>query len=133
MNIESEQEMLALGANFAKKAPHIIELVGDVGAGKTTFVRGLAKGLGIKESVTSPSFTISKSYAIPSREGRLIHYDFYRLSDPGLMSEDLEENLSNPANIIVIEWGESVEKLLPDDRIVVKIEYNNDGSRTVNI
>lgn len=125
--------MLALGANFAKKAPRIIELVGDVGAGKTTFVRGLAKGLGIKESITSPSFTISKSYAIPGSEGRLIHYDFYRLSDPGLMSEDLEENLSNPANVIVIEWGESVEKLLPDDRIVVRIEYNNDGSRTVNI
>ena len=81
MKINSEQEMLAFGKSFATKAS-IIELIGDVGAGKTTFVRGLADGLGIKESVTSPSFTISKSYAIPSRKGRLIHYDFYRLPDP---------------------------------------------------
>ena len=57
--------MIELGASIAKDlhAPKVIELVGDVGAGKTTFVRGLAEGLGVKEPVTSPSFTISKSYA----------------------------------------------------------------------
>ena len=78
MNISSEQEMMEFGRGFAKKItkPAIIELVGDVGAGKTTFVRGLAEGLGIKEPITSPSFTISKSYALPGG-GRLIHYDFY--------------------------------------------------------
>lgn len=132
MKIDSEQEMLKFGQDFAKKvkAPIVIELVGDVGAGKTTFVRGLAEGLGVGEPVTSPSFTISKAYALPSG-GNLIHYDFYRLRDPGIMSEDLVENLVDLDNIIVIEWGESVAGVLPDDRMKINIRYNDDGSRTV--
>ena len=111
--------------------PIVIELLGDVGTGKTTFTRGLAEGLGIKEPITSPSFTISKSYALPSSKGRLIHYDFYRLSDPGLMLDDLRENLENPENIIVIEWGESATNILPENRIKIEIKYNNDNSREV--
>ena len=101
MKINSEQEMLRLGEAMARDVSGVIELVGDVGTGKTTFVRGLAKGLGVKESVTSPSFTISKAYACPN-ERTLVHYDFYRLNDPGLLTEDLEENLKNPNNIVVI-------------------------------
>lgn len=104
----------------------VIELIGDVGTGKTTFTRGLALGLGIKEPVTSPSFTISKQYALPNA-GRLIHYDFYRLPDPGLMSEDLAENLQDPNNIIVIEWGESVTSLLPKNHHTIKISYTDNG------
>ena len=132
MIINSEQEMLDFGANFAKSLnSQVIELLGDVGAGKTTFTRGLAKGLGIKEPITSPSFTISKSYALPNSNGRLVHYDFYRLPDPGLMLDDLRENLENSENIIVIEWGESVENILPENRTQIKIKYNNDNSREV--
>ncbi len=131
MKINSEQEMLDVGENFADRAK-VIELVGDVGAGKTTFVRGLAKGLGIEEPVTSPSFTISKSYALKNG-GFLVHYDFYRLQDPGIMTEDLQENLSNPKNVIVIEWGESVKNLLPKKRTKIEIKYNEDGSREVII
>lgn len=111
----------------------VIELIGDVGAGKTTFVRGLAKGLGIKSPITSPSFTISKSYALPNNKGHLIHYDFYRLSDPGLMIEDLTENLQNPSNIIVIEWGKSIVDFLPDDRITIRINYSENNTREVTI
>ena len=110
----------------------VIELLGDVGAGKTTFVRGLAQDLGIKDPVNTPSFTISKSYALPGG-GNLIHYDFYRLQDPGLMSEDLQENLQNPHNIIVIEWGASIENLLPADHFTIKIDYNNDNTRSITI
>jgi tRNA threonylcarbamoyladenosine biosynthesis protein TsaE len=133
MIIYSEQEMLDFGKKFAKQVntPTVIELIGDVGAGKTTFVRGLATGLDITEPITSPSFTISKSYALPNNKGRLVHYDFYRLSDPGLMSNDLADNLANPHNIIVIEWGESVENILPENRTQIKIKYNNDNSREV--
>ncbi|MBO7131763.1 tRNA (adenosine(37)-N6)-threonylcarbamoyltransferase complex ATPase subunit type 1 TsaE [Candidatus Saccharibacteria bacterium] len=120
MKIKSEQEMLDFGESFAGKA-NVIELIGDVGAGKTTFVRGLAKGLGIKEPVTSPSFTISKSYALKDG-GFLVHYDFYRLSDPGLMAEDLQENLANPKNVIVIEWGESIKDLLPKNHTIIEIK-----------
>ena len=130
MKIASEQEMLQFGRDFAKKAPRVIELIGDVGAGKTTFTRGLAEGLNIKESITSPSFTISKSYALENG-GRLIHYDFYRLPDPGLMIDDLEENLQDPKNIIVVEWGGSVQEILPNDHIKIEIKYNEDNSREV--
>ena len=129
MIIHSEQEMLEFGRTFASKAK-VIELIGDVGAGKTTFVRGLAKGLGIKEPITSPSFTISKTYALPTG-GHFIHYDFYRLSDPGLMTKDLADNLSNPQNIIVVEWGESVNDILPENRTIINIKYNEDSTREV--
>lgn len=129
MIIHSEQEMLDFGQKFAGQAK-VIELIGDVGAGKTTFVRGLAKGLGILEPVTSPSFTISKSYALPTG-GRLIHYDFYRLDDPGLMSADLEENLINPDNIIVIEWSNAVSNILPQNRTIIRFNKNNDDSRNI--
>ena len=106
----------------------MIELIGDVGVGKTTLVRGIAKGLEIKEPITSPSFTISKAYACP--DGRtLIHYDFYRLNDPGLMAEDLEENLKDENNIVIIEWSDSVKDILPKNHIIINIKYNDDGSR----
>ncbi|MBR2753848.1 tRNA (adenosine(37)-N6)-threonylcarbamoyltransferase complex ATPase subunit type 1 TsaE [Candidatus Saccharibacteria bacterium] len=131
MIINSEQEMQNFGKEFANTInnapkPVVIELIGDVGAGKTTFTRGLAEGLGIKEAITSPSFTISKQYALP-RKGNLIHYDFYRLPDPGLMVEDLSEKLQNPNNIIVIEWGESISNLLPTNHITVNIKYTDAG------
>ena len=102
-HIASESEMLAFGAEFARSLTHFpvtIELIGDVGAGKTTFTRGLARGLGIKSEVTSPSFTISKSYAFKDQSGTprtLTHYDFYRLQDPGLMQDDLANPSPHPA------------------------------------
>lgn len=130
MKIASEKEMLDLGKQFAKKCPQVIELIGDVGAGKTTFTRGLAAGLGITEPITSPSFTISKSYALKNG-GRLIHYDFYRLPDPGLMLDDLQENLQDPNNIIIVEWGESITDILPENRTKITIKYTNDDSREV--
>ena len=129
MIIKSEQEMLEFGKNFADNfvknnsdKPSVIELIGDVGAGKTTFTRGLAQGLGAKNEVTSPSFTISKSYALPNGK-TLTHYDFYRLQDPGLMSEDLAENLidqirlssSNGAILSPIS-SQTLELLLPSKR-----------------
>ena len=132
MIINSEQAMLDFGADFAKSLNNqVIELLGDIGAGKTTFTRGLAQGLGIKEPITSPSFTISKSYALPNSNGRLIHYDFYRLPDPGLMLDDLQENLNNPENVIIVEWGESVANILPENRTKIEIKYNDDNSREV--
>ena len=125
--------MLEFGRNYAKKikAPKVIELVGDVGAGKTTFVRGLAEGLGVKEPITSPSFTISKEYAF--NDGILIHYDFYRLEDPGLMMGDLEEAMMDEKAIIVVEWADSVENILPADRDRIEIKYLDDGGREIKI
>ena len=142
MKVNSEAEMLALGRSYGEKiakqhnfadTPLVIELLGDVGTGKTTFTRGLAQGLGITEPITSPSFTISKSYAFKAKDGTpktLTHYDFYRLDDPGLMADDLAEKLT-PDNLIVIEWGASVANILPPHHNTIQIIYNNDDSREV--
>lgn len=133
--------MLELGKKFAQnlKLPCVIELIGDVGAGKTTFTRGLAQGLGIDEAITSPTFVLSKRYCIPPSadhnegSGILVHYDFYRLPDPGIMSEELAETIVEPNSLVVVEWAESVSSLLPEDTIQVKIELEDDGSRLVEI
>ena len=132
MKIKSEQEMIEKGKAFAEYANGVIELVGDVGAGKTTFVRGLAEGLGVEELVTSPSFTISKAYACSDGK-TLVHYDFYRLGDPGIMAEDLAENLKIPNNIVIIEWSDSVKDILPKKHTIINIKYNDDGSRELEI
>ena len=138
MKITSEKDMLTFGNNFAQKiipsqsTATVIELIGDVGAGKTTFTRGLAKGLGVLDTVTSPSFTISKSYDLPDG-GKLIHYDFYRLPDPGIMLDDLSENLQDPQNIIIIEWGESTTDFLPTNRTIIHINYSNDNTREIKL
>ncbi len=129
--------MIEFGRQFATRlnadasVAHVIELVGDVGAGKTTFVRGLAEGLGVKEAITSPSFTISKEYAFPG--GVLIHYDFYRLQDPGLMIGDLEEAIMDPSAVVVVEWADSVAGVLPENRIRIEIKYLEDGGREINL
>ncbi len=139
MIIANEKELIDFGRkigeqikkDFAKNPRTVvIELVGDVGAGKTTFTRGLAEGLGIKEPITSPSFTICKKYALPVR-GILAHYDFYRLDDPGIMSEELMETIAEPHNVAVIEWGKSVEDILPPDHVVFQIKMMDDGTRQI--
>lgn len=124
---------MEFGRETAKRltVPVTIELVGDVGTGKTTFTRGLAEGLGVKEAVTSPSFTISKMYALPNG-GKLVHYDFYRLSEPGIMVDDLSENLNDEKNVVVIEWGDSVAELLPEGHMKIVFEYS-DGGREVKV
>lgn len=132
--IQGEEEMRALGAEVAQNLvrPAVLELVGDVGVGKTTFTQGLAQELGVQEPLTSPSFTISKRYALPEG-GELVHYDFYRLADPGIMRDELAETLANPTNVVVIEWGEEVSELLPDDKIRLEFRLTADGDREVKI
>lgn len=131
MKITSEAEMLEFGRDFAKKLqlPAVIELIGDVGAGKTTFTRGLATGLGVTGPVTSPSFTISKRYAFPG--GELVHYDFYRLDDPGIMRDELDETLNEPSSVVVVEWGGDVADLLPKSKHRLEIQLNANGDRIV--
>lgn len=138
MKINSEAEMLKFGQDFAKQLtlPVVIELVGDVGAGKTTFTRGLAEGLGVQEPVTSPSFTISRRYAFPRQgttDGELVHYDFYRLGDPGIMRDELSETITTPNTVTVVEWGGGVADLLPAEKYHLDITLNEDGSRTVTV
>jgi tRNA threonylcarbamoyladenosine biosynthesis protein TsaE len=110
----------------------VIELIGDVGAGKTTLTKGIALGLGVSENVQSPSFTISQVYE--ARDNlTLSHYDFYRLNDAGIMSEDLGEKMGQPDNVTVIEWATIVSGILPTDRITISIKPLSDTSRELTI
>lgn len=131
--IKNEAEMIKFGEDFAKNLtfPAVIELIGDVGAGKTTFTRGLAKGLGVSEPITSPSFTLSKRYNFPG--GELVHYDFYRLNDPGIMRDEIAETLSAPNTVTVVEWGGDVADLLPKTKHRLEITLREDGSREVKL
>ena len=136
MNFASEQEMLEFGKKIGREleSPAVIELIGDVGAGKTTLARGIAEGLGVAEPVTSPSFTIVKRYSFLNKNNQeryLAHYDFYRLPDPGIMSEDLSESISDENTITLVEWANTVSDILPSARMIIKITLNEDGSRTV--
>jgi tRNA threonylcarbamoyladenosine biosynthesis protein TsaE len=133
MLIHSEAEMVEYGKKLAQslQAPQVLELLGDVGAGKTTLTRGIASGLGVQEPVSSPSFTISKEYQ--GEKYRLVHYDFYRLPDPGLMAEDLDEAISDPHAIVLVEWANSVENILPASTKKIVIKYNDDGTREVTL
>lgn len=104
----------------------MIELIGDVGAGKTTFTKGLGEGLRVDDDVQSPSFTISREYQ--ARDGlELHHYDFYRLNDPGVVKYELAESIANPAAITVVEWGETAHDVLPETRVVLTLTYTAEG------
>lgn len=131
MILRSEEEMIQFGEELAKKLtlPCVVELVGDVGTGKTTITKGIAKGLGVTDEITSPSFMISKQYAFP--EGKLVHYDFYRLAEPGIMSEDLMENINEPKTVTVVEWADSVADLLPEGHRKIVLTMRDDGTREV--
>jgi tRNA threonylcarbamoyladenosine biosynthesis protein TsaE len=131
MLIHSESEMLEYGQKLGEKlkAPVVLELLGDVGAGKTTLTRGIARGLGVSGAVTSPSFTLSKEYS--GKNCRLVHYDFYRLADPGIMSEDLAEAIADPKTVTIIEWGQSIQDVLPKKRKTIEIKYIDENTREV--
>lgn len=110
----------------------VLELVGDVGAGKTTFTKGLALGLGVDEDVQSPSFTISRVY--DARDGlALAHYDFYRLNDAGILRDELREVMSDATVITVIEWADIVDGVLPDNRIRITFRAPSDNERVLQI
>ena len=120
--INSENEMLDFAEQIGRQlvGGEVIELIGDVGAGKTTFTKGLAKGLGINEVIQSPTFTISREY--DARDGlRLSHYDFYRLPDAGIMADELHETTADQRSITVVEWAEVVDSVLPEKRITLRI------------
>lgn len=122
MKLDSLEDMLAFGQKIATRLQggEVLELVGDVGAGKTTFTKGLALGLGVQGTVQSPTFTISREYETSSLI-RLVHYDFYRLQEAGIMADELFETLNDPHNVVVIEWSDSVAEVLPEDRLTIAI------------
>lgn len=134
MIIASADDMENLGQQIGARlrGGEVLELIGDVGAGKTTFTRGLARGLGVTEVVQSPSFTISCNY--PARDNlTLNHYDFYRLADPGIVTMELAESITDPKSITVIEWGDNIRNTLPNNRVIIKFNYLPNTGRDVEI
>ncbi|HYG83393.1 MAG TPA: tRNA (adenosine(37)-N6)-threonylcarbamoyltransferase complex ATPase subunit type 1 TsaE [Verrucomicrobiae bacterium] len=134
IRIISEGMMRAFGKHLAHyvKGGDCLELVGDVGAGKTTFVKGLGEGLGITEDIQSPSFTISRVYQAPSGL-ELHHYDFYRLPDAGVLEYEFAESLANPRAITVVEWADVVHDILPTSHIRLKIVATGETNRRVGL
>ena len=111
----------------------VIELVGDIGAGKTTLTKGIAAGLGVDEEVQSPSFTISRTYQTMQPDVVLAHYDFYRLTDPGVMADELSEVVNDAAVITIVEWAEIVDDILPEGHIRITIVATDESTRHVSV
>jgi tRNA threonylcarbamoyladenosine biosynthesis protein TsaE len=122
-----------LGHNIGTRlrGGEVIELASDLGGGKTTFVRGLAAGMGSDDAVSSPSFTISQVYQAGNLT--LHHYDFYRLPDAGLMQQELAEVLEDPQAVVVVEWAGVVENVLPAERISVVIKPTGENAREFSV
>lgn len=105
----------------------MIELRSDLGGGKTTLVRGIAAGAGSQDAVGSPSFTISREYQ--AGELTIHHYDFYRLPEAGIMSEELRDVMSDSQAVVIVEWADVVADVLPPEHVTITISATGDDSR----
>jgi tRNA threonylcarbamoyladenosine biosynthesis protein TsaE len=123
-----------LGRRLAAAYPEagaVLALSGDLGAGKTTFVQGLACGLGITVAITSPTFILVNRYRLP--DGRRLHHaDCYRLKDAPLEMWDIGlDDLLAGEDIVVIEWADRIPGLLPPDHLAVAFSYVDDTQRSL--
>lgn len=109
----------------------VLELAGDIGSGKTVFVHGLAEGTGSTDQVTSPTFTISRMYS--GNPVDLHHFDFYRLSEPGVMRTELAESIEQNGVTVVIEWSNVIEDILPPQRLRIAFTAVSDDVRTLTV
>ena len=128
----SQLETEEIGQKLAEKLPggSVVAMYGDLGAGKTAFVRGMAKGMGLSCRVSSPTFTIVNEYL---GERELIHFDMYRLSSADeLFDIGWEDYLSRGA-VCAVEWSENVQDAFFGDEGVVRIEKLNDTDRKITI
>lgn len=141
-----------------KNQATIIGLYGDLGAGKTTFTQGFAKGLGIKQKIISPTFVILKRFKITknfqflisnfqtnpksqitnskqkNQFSNFIHIDAYRLESPEeILSLNWKELISNPQNIILIEWADKIKKFLQKNHIKINFKFINENKRKISI
>jgi tRNA threonylcarbamoyladenosine biosynthesis protein TsaE len=123
---ESEKETVALGERLAAdiRRPSVVLLIGNLGAGKTTLVKGIVKGLGVAapDEVTSPTFTLIHEYG-----GGVYHVDLYRLETAReVASLGLDEFFDRDDAIVLIEWGERFPELMPAERMEIRIEGHDD-------
>ncbi len=133
-NCADDTEKIAYDFSSSLKGGEIITLDGDLGAGKTAFVRGLAAGLGISDTVSSPTFTIVNEYS----HGRipLLHFDVYRLSGSEEMFDIGWEDYVRRSSVIVVEWATLVSDLFENDAIriyISKDQTHGDDYREISI
>lgn len=133
---ENLESTAAIASELADslKGGELIALSGNLGAGKTIFVKSLAKFLGVKEEITSPTFVLMKIYTARVRDIRqLVHVDCYRLEAQNDLSDiGLEEYLDDPTSVMVIEWADKIAQL-PQNTITIKIDYLTDTKRKITI
>ena len=126
----SEEETEEAGAELSRRLESgaVVALYGDLGAGKTAFVRGLARGLGFTGRVTSPTFTIVNEY-----EGLLFHFDMYRLNSADELFDIGWEDYLRRGAVCAVEWSENIDDAFTGDEIIVRIEKISDTARSIEI
>ena len=134
MTMKNEEETKAFGTELARhiKPGTVIALTGDLGVGKTTLTKAIAEGMGVVETVTSPTFNIIKEY----RSGRLplYHFDVYRLADPEELYELGYEEYFYGEGVCVVEWAELIRELLPESAWRIGIRYGEkEGERIYHV
>jgi len=134
MHVESVEQLKEEAGNFLQKLTigekaTVVGLIGELGAGKTSFVQGVAEALGITESVTSPTFVLEKIYQLVDAPfGQLIHIDAYRLDgEHELKQLDWDTLIGNPKNLIVIEWADRVMRALPEGTRIVTLTHSKES------
>lgn len=125
-----------LASNF--RGGEIIGLDGNLGAGKTVVVKGLAMGLGVKQVVNSPTFVLMKVYPVKAKTSQqqkikhLVHVDTYRLSSPDeLLAIGLQDYLKDKSSVVVIEWAEKIKKIMPQSTKYIKLTNLDENSRQI--
>jgi tRNA threonylcarbamoyladenosine biosynthesis protein TsaE len=134
---QSEKETMLLGKAIASacQGGEVFGLTGNLGAGKTCLTKGLAKGLGIKGIINSPTFVIMKVYNLKKKNiKKFCHIDAYRLQTAGdLEAIGASEYFNRPDTVTVIEWAENVKKILPKKTITIKLQAKNNSQRVITI
>lgn len=127
----ADTEAFAAAMGKRLRGGEVIELVSDLGGGKTTFVRGLARGLGSTDRVASPTFTISQEYK--AGKFTIYHFDFYRLHEAGIVAAELAEVANDPQAVVVVEWGDIVRDVLPPEKITIHIKATAEDARHMTL
>jgi tRNA threonylcarbamoyladenosine biosynthesis protein TsaE len=135
----AEKFIQKISKDFFQKKTLVLGLIGNLGSGKTTFIQGLARGLGIKEKITSPTFIIIKRYNLSidrqiSKFKTFYHLDCYRIEKTKeLLNLDFKKIIKDPQNIIVIEWADKFKKIIPQETIWIKLRFINNKTREIII